>query len=103
MSIQAVSRTDCDKFEPVRSPPAETLFEEVEWFGDDKGIVIGVITLDRSDKDWAVVVLDRDERGRFRAIDNEVSIENLDDARDLLMAKMNQALAKGETVFPQGD
>ena len=103
MSIQAVSRTEFDKFEPVRSPTAEVYFEEVEWFADDKGIVIGVITLDRSDKDWAVAVLGRDEHGRFRAIDNEVSIENLDDARDLLTAQMNQALAKGETVFPQGD
>ena len=103
MSIHAITRTEFDKFKPWRLLTAEMLFEEVEWFADDKDIVIGVITLHRYDKDWAVAVLGRDERRDFRAVDNQVSIETLDEAHNLLIGKMEKALASGKTVFPQGD
>jgi hypothetical protein len=103
MAIRSVSRDEFDKFKPARSPILEMTIEEVEWFADDGGIVIGVLARDRADDDWSAAILGRDERGQFRAIDMAVSVKTRDEARTLLNAKMEKALATGETVFPQGD
>jgi hypothetical protein len=102
MAIRAVSRKEFDGFQPTRLPIADLRCEEVEWFADDDGIVIGVITRDSSDRDWSIAVLGRDtRRGTFRAFDADVSFRRLDIARLLLVAKMEMALATGRKVFPQ--
>ena len=104
MAIRALSRREFDRFRPTRLPVAGLLIEEVEWFADDDGIVIGVITRFSSDHDWSIAVLGRDTRcGRFRAFDADASFARLDTARLLLFAKMEMALATGRKVFPQGD
>jgi hypothetical protein len=48
---------------------------EVEWWSDLDEHVLGAVLLDTTDQDWAWVALGRDEKGLFRAIDLEVSIE----------------------------
>ena len=103
MGIRPVSRIEFDEDDPARLPESEEIFEETEWFADDGGTVIGLIALDKVDKDWFIGVLGRDERGTFRAIDVESSLENIDVARIQLIAMMEKALATGLTVFPQGD
>src|SRR6478752_2046374 len=103
MSIRPVSRIEFDEYQPARAPESQDIFEEKEWFADDGGIVIGLIAIDKADKDWFIGVLGRDERGTFRAIDVESSLQNIDDARIQLIAMMEKALATGLMVFPQGD
>jgi hypothetical protein len=103
MGIRAVSRREFDSYGPARAPESEDVFEETEWFADDGGVVIGLVAIDKSDRDWFVCVLGRDERGTFRAIDAESCIRNADDARAQLIAMMNGSLATGLTVFPQPD
>ena len=103
MSIRPVSRIEFDSYQPARLPESEEVFEETEWFADDGGVVIGLIALDKVDKDWFIGVLGRDERGTFRAIDVESSIESIDTARVQLIAMMEKVLATGLTVFPQGN
>jgi len=102
MAIRSMSRKEFDSFQPTRLPIADVVIEEVEWFADDDGIVIGVITRDWSDRDWSIAVLGRDSRrGTFRAFDADASIGKLDTARLLLVAKMEMALATGRKIFPQ--
>jgi hypothetical protein len=103
MGIRPVSRLEFDGYRPARAPESEDIFEEKEWFADDGGIVIGLIALDKADKDWFICVLGRDERDTFRAIDVESSIESLDAARVQLIAMMEKSVATGLTVFPQGN
>jgi hypothetical protein len=103
MPIRAISRGDFEKFKPARHPILSVTIDEVEWFADDDGVVIGVLARDKSDKDWSIAALGRDERGEFRMIDGAVSIANQDDARTELKAKMEKALASGDKMFPQGD
>jgi hypothetical protein len=98
-----VSRPEFDGYNPARAPESEEIFEETEWFADDDGVVIGLIARDKSDQDWFVGVLGRDERGTFRAIDVESCIENIDAARIQLIEKMEEALATGARIFPQPD
>src|SRR5689334_20312995 len=103
MPIRAVSRKEFDAFNPFRASELDVVLQELEWFADDGGIVIGVIALDLADQDYFVGVLGPDGSGVFRAIDVESCLETVDDARAELMSRMQKALASGETVFPQED
>lgn len=103
MAIQSIPKREFDRLGPGRGPMVESMVEEVEWFADDEKLVIGVVARDRSDNDFSIAVLGRDERRKFRAIDTDVSIETVDDARAQLIEKMEKALAAGDKIFPQGD
>jgi hypothetical protein len=104
MAIRAVSQEEFDRFHPTRIPVADIAIEEVEWFADDDGIVLGVITRISTDRDWSIAVLGRDtRRGSFRAFDADANFGKLDTARMLLFAKMEMALATGRTIFPPED
>jgi hypothetical protein len=100
--IRSIAKREFDGLGPARGPLA-SLIEEVEWFAGDEKIVIGVLARDRNDDDFSIVVLGRDERQQFRAIDTDVSIENVNDARAQLIQKMEKVLATGDKTFPQGD
>src|SRR5688572_21411739 len=103
MAIRSVTKQEFNKFKPARSPMSLTMIQEVEWFADDAGNVIGVLAQDKFDKDWSVAVLGRDERGSFRFIDGTTCIQNQSDARTELKKRMEKAVTTGDTVFPQGD
>lgn len=79
----------------------ELFAREEEWWSDSKEHLLGIILLDRFDKDWSWVVLCRDEHGRFRGIDLAVSISTRDEARTALQNKMREYSEKGLEVFPQ--
>ena len=103
MSIKIISREEFDRFDPSRADEVEHVFEEVEWFADAHGVVIGVLARDRQDGDWAYVILGRDERGAFRAFENEVSFDERHEAREQLIGIMEHVVSSGTKVFPQGD
>jgi hypothetical protein len=103
MTAKAISRKEFDSFKPARMPGIEQIVEEVEWFADAAGNVIGVLARDRADNDWSFAVLGRDERGQFRAIDMATSVATRDEARQQLTAKIGEHAATGAEVFPQGD
>ena len=54
MGIRVVSRLEFDAYGPARAPESEDIFEETEWFADDAGVVIGLIAMDKSDRDWSM-------------------------------------------------
>ena len=103
MPIRSITRAEFDAFDPYRAPEAELILDELEWFADDAGIVIGLIAIDKADHDHFVGVLGRDQRGTFRAIDVDSCIAEISVARTELMRRMEQALSTGETMFPQRD
>jgi hypothetical protein len=73
----------------------------LEHWTDRQGVLLGVITIDRIDGDYGIVVLGRDERGQFRAVDVACSHPSLDQARDALKATMRKIAESGATMFPQ--
>jgi hypothetical protein len=75
---------------------------EVEWWADVQERVIGTVLLDLTDKDWAWIVLGRDERGLFRAIDVGASVVTQEKARLELQEALLKHATSGE-VFPQHD
>lgn len=76
---------------------------DYEYYADEAENVLGVLVLDVTDRDWNWVVLGRDERGAFRAIDVEVSIGPREEALQSLFIKLMSHAETGQTVFPQGD
>jgi len=103
MPIHSISRQEFDAYKPARAPGIEMLVEEVEWFADERGVIIGALARDRTDHDWSYVVLGPDERGAFRGIEFRVNIDSLDAARESLLTKMREIESTGQLDFPQHD
>jgi hypothetical protein len=92
MAIRALSLQESDRFNSTRATVARHTDKAVEWF-DDADAVLGALAFDECDLAWSLVVLGRDQRGQFRALDRDGGLHVLDDARRVLVEKM--ALATG--------
>jgi len=86
----------------TRSPIAEAVGVELEFFSNDAETLIGVIVKDRTDRDHGFVLLGRDLKGRFRCIDVACSMSKTE-ARHSLLRSLHRHAASGDDVFPQGD
>jgi hypothetical protein len=84
-------------------PPTMVHLCEAEWLADVIARVLGVVIHDLYDNDWGYVVLGRDERKVFRAIDMNSSFPTHEEAGNELREKMIKHLATGAEIFPQGD
>lgn len=98
--IVEISREEFDKFEPFRAG-AEAYVLEKEWFRDDASNFIGLITQDRADEDWGFVLMGRDQKGKFRAIDFFSGNEKKEEAKRHLFRSMSKYIKSGMRVFPQ--
>jgi hypothetical protein len=103
MAAKAISKARFEALTFSKSPAVEFFIEEREWYVDQDDNVLGVLTWDKQDFDWGYVILGRDERALFRAIDQDVSRPNADAARKELHLKLSHYSITGEKVFPQGD
>ncbi len=99
--IHKLSEAEFDSFRPVRGPLGALIGEEKEWYAARRENVIGVLILDRIDKDWSYVILGRDSRGRFRAIDAQVSFESPEEARTQLLNGLRRLSRTGKKLFRQ--
>lgn len=86
----------------TRSPIAEAVGIELEFFSDRTESLIGVLIKDRYDRDFGFVMLGRDDKSRFRCIDVNCSMTRTN-ARHALFALFRKLIASGEKEFPQGD
>lgn len=85
-----------------RSPALEFCGEEIAWYANEDESILGVLLLDIIDKDYAAVLLARDEVRRYRCFDLESSFPALCDAREWLFRTMRLHTAQGLKVYPQG-
>ena len=58
----------------ARSPQIILYVKEIEWYATTSERLVGMLTHDRIDHDFGWVILGRDERRRFRAIDVNTSL-----------------------------
>jgi hypothetical protein len=94
MAIRTLSLQEFDRFRSARTAMARRLTEKaVEWFAHDAGSVVGAITYNERDLDWSFVILGRDNHGKFRALDRDVGLNALQDARRRLVEKMALVVA----------
>ena len=101
MAIKAITQQQFDRYSPARTPMIQMIAEEKAWFSDDAMNIIGTILFDKSDMDWNWVMLGRDPKGSFRAIDTEASFKTQEEAEKSLKAAMSKVEASGESVFEQ--
>lgn len=101
LPIQSLLKCEFDAFRPARCPTTPFIAVEKEWFADRQRTILGALLLDRTDKDWAYIVLGRDEKCIFRWIDGDVSVKDRRQAREQLLATMQRILESGRKVFPQ--
>jgi hypothetical protein len=100
-NVRRITADEFDRFKPTRGPLTTLIGEEREWYASLNGNVIGVLVRDRIDKDWSYAVLGRDQHGKFRAIDFDVSVATEPEARNKLIASMQSFARSRRRVFKQ--
>ena len=96
MAIRALSRQEFDRFSSAQATLADFTSKAVEWFVDDCGLVLGAVVHHESDLKWSFVVLERDAHSQFQPPCLQFGVWNVDEARRLLLAKMQTALASAD-------
>jgi hypothetical protein len=71
-----------------RAPATVIVAEERGWFEESRERVLGVLFRDRIDDDYGYVVMARDRKGRFRAVDVDCSVATEGEARDELAERL---------------
>lgn len=102
MGIKSLSRPRFEALCFMRHPAVKFIGEERYWYSDAEENVLGVVVFDRCDEDWLYVILGRDERARFRAIDQEINYKTDTEARNALHKKIEEYSQAGKNVFSQG-
>jgi ribosomal protein L30 len=87
----------------ARNPATVTFLEETEWYATGDERVVGMVVRDLTDDDWGWIILGRDERLRFRAIDVMSSLPSIESARSDLMERMELHNEEPDEAFHQGD
>lgn len=87
----------------TRRPESQLVGGELEWYADPTERVIGVFLEDLIDHDFQGIVLGRDARQRFRAVDFTEFAEAPQLARQRLFEKMEEWTRRPESDFHQGD
>ena len=87
----------------ARAPYTVAIYDELEYAASEDERVLGMIIRDRIDDDFGGVVLGRDERLRFRAIDAFASLPSVEAARAELERRIEIQAAQPDAAFHQGD
>jgi hypothetical protein len=87
----------------TRKPEAMFTSRELEWYSDVAERVLGLLIEDRVDRDFGGIVLGRDARRRFRAVDVTTFSESKDAAREKLRDSLESWSRKPDAEFHQGD
>ena len=103
MPITTISQEQFANFDRAAGAMSLPIYEEIEWYKDTAGNLLGALVVDKVDKDFCYVVMGRDQNNEFRAIDFEVGAESISEAREKLITSMKQYEASGKPVFPQDE
>ena len=87
----------------TRLPAIVMIIQEAAWFATADERLLGLVTWDRFDHDFGWVVLGRDQRGRFRAIDQDVSLASFDESRQRLEGALAAHHPLPDEAYFQGD
>jgi len=87
----------------ARQPMAAYFGEEAAWFEQSTERVLGVVVRDRTDNDFAGIVMARDRRGRFRAVGLTDFEPTKRRAEVLLRREMERLAMAPDEEYYQGD
>ena len=78
MSIKTIPRSEIERLLPYNSALEDIMMEQVEWFSNKSGNLLGTIAKGKSVAGWNYAVLKRDRKGDFRVrkvMDNFFSLK----------------------------
>lgn len=87
----------------ARSPEMVLIVEEIGWYATLDERLIGILVHDKIDDDFGWIIVGRDERLRFRAIDVNSSIADRDAARQQLFEHLSTQYAEPDESYHQLD
>ncbi len=102
--IKELDKKRFDAFvQTSRSTILEYIGKEISWYSNEDESIIGVVVLDKTDNDYASIMLGRDEVGRFRAFNLQVNFPYSTVAEEWLFNTIKWYTGLAKKVFPQGD
>ena len=87
---------------PCSLSETNPIADEQGWYTDETGSFLGVVLRDKTDEDWAWVILARDEHFVSRCIDVQSSLPTRDEARIQVQFKIAELLASPRRIFATG-
>jgi len=100
--VRSISKARFEALSYARAPLIKLYSDEVEWYSNEENSILGIILLDRTDSDYVVVIMGRDEVGVFRYIDGTHGIIDISEARAFLISKIQDYSQRDTSEFPQG-
>jgi hypothetical protein len=85
----------------IRDPRSALVSEELAWYGEQDERVLGVILRDTVDDDYVSIVLGRDERQCFRAVDVDSSLPSFSGAKRTLNSAIERWTTRPDEDFYQ--
>ena len=99
-----ISKGEFDAICYARNARMMPILREVKYYKDDSGVLYGIIAQDMTDGDYGAVVLGRDGKKRFRAIEPPIRFYNTpEEALVELKKKFKKLVAEGHSIYEQGD
>ena len=86
MIISTIPRSEFDRLLPHNSIIENLMVEQVEWFSNASGNLLGAITKGKSEAGWNYGILKRDKEGIFCVHKVTMSFSSLNAARDDLFS-----------------
>jgi len=88
MSIKTIPHSKFDRLLPYNPALENLMVEQVEWFSNSSGSVLGTIASGKSLQGWNYAILKRDKKGDFHVRKMMNNFLNLKAARDNLLFSM---------------
>lgn len=102
--IRQISRRQFDAYCYVRAPFIRYNWKEFAWFEAFGKKLLGVLTKDLTDGDFNYVILGRDKRKVFRAVDLGFNFfDKQDEAKQALLTAFAKYEYDGKSIYEQGD
>lgn len=100
-TIRAITLQEFERFGAARNPMMHMFVEELEFYAALDGWYLGVLLLDKSDRDYSFAVLGPDPKGAKRWIGGGDSVKSIDDARSRLTALLQRTASGGKRIHEQ--
>lgn len=102
--LQTISKRRFDALAGyIRDPRLLMTWQEFEWLATPDERILGVLSWDREDHDFAWSALARDEIKKYRWIDGHAPFPSADAARDACVQALERYSSASDEVFYQGD
>jgi hypothetical protein len=102
VAIKSISRWEFNWFLPEHSFVESMLGEQVAWWADEGGCIIGTITKNVRKPAWSFIVLKRDTDGQLRACNLRTRIRSRLAASTQLLRLMETIQQSGRRVLASG-